>query len=311
MITKKEICYLNNNYIYYANDNKKNKLDIILSPYFYWYFKQKLPVSNKKRAKSIAREFFANRLENKEYEYIINPLKEKNTFEVFAVDMSRVYEVLKGKNIDKSMISSISFASYELVDTQIECDDTHLIVKDGEAFEISKSQNIIADAKPIKEAIKSIDKLNFKHQISKGGALENVVDFVDNNYIHLIFISIFVSISFGINIYLKYNEQKLYESKQATQMEKQKYADHAIQLEYVKKNYEKIDKDAKMFRKKFASILSLNSSASVYMTKIFYEDKIFDIDVQAPAKPQADAFVAPLKANFISANQNKFSYEIK
>lgn len=306
---------MNKNNIYFASNDTSGGLDVILSPYYYWYFKQKLPVADKKTATKIAPEFFMSKIDNtKEYEYILIPTNEKNIFEVIIVNMGLFWENLKALGVEKSRILNVSFATKEFDEVKINLKDSLLVVSQNQAFELPISKNIsIIDIKDdtIDNALSRKTKLDFTYRLSSGNIVESIIDIADNYYKSLIGIFLILSVAFMIDIVLSYQEIKSYNIKKLEALAGQKYAEHSIQLSYVKKNFEALDANEKKFRQELNNILKLPTNQNIYINKFYFENGLWRLDIIAQDRASADAFIAPLGASFAGENDKKFIYEMK
>ncbi len=101
------------------NENIKEKVNIILSPEFYWIKKIDIPIKSIKDAKKLAKSLF-----DLKGEYVFEAFKIKNTF--FAVALPKKLNL----NIDKKYINSIRIAQIEFFDFEcIKVDENYYLRK--------------------------------------------------------------------------------------------------------------------------------------------------------------------------------------
>ena len=108
---------------------KKEKVDIILSPAFYWVKKMPLPVKSVREVKKLLPSIFEETLPLATYSY--TAYKRKDTFILFAYEDKKILDFLTAKGINSSNISGIYFAQSEFEDSE-------------EAYTVSETQSIIS-----------------------------------------------------------------------------------------------------------------------------------------------------------------------
>lgn len=93
--------------------NLSTKIDIIVSPEFYWTRKIEIPVKTVAQAREVLPSFFEDIIDevsNLTYQVI---RLEENLFLCFAFSNKKIYEAIKGSNIPIPNISSLYFAQNE------------------------------------------------------------------------------------------------------------------------------------------------------------------------------------------------------
>ena len=194
---KKEICFLSENDIYHS-DSDAHK-DLILSPYYYWYFEKKLPISDLKKARKMLPQMIASSLPEKEFEFVVIQNKDdKKTFKIFALDLELVKEKLSSFNFESVKITNLAFSHLEFEDGNIELQDSILVKSENSACEVKKTQlTLEGRSRTIEEVITNKDKLFYKYRFGKSNSIYKAVEFLENNFLALVFICIlFLSASF-------------------------------------------------------------------------------------------------------------------
>lgn len=103
------------------------KVDIILSPEFYWVRIFDIPVKNINQAKDVLPTLFEDILDNtEELSYQVLKL-EDNKYLCFAYFNKKIYEAIKNSSINLSFVNSIYFA-------QNECKDFKQFIIEGKSF---------------------------------------------------------------------------------------------------------------------------------------------------------------------------------
>ena len=157
---RKEICFLAKDNIYC--NNKDGYKEIILSPYYYWYFEKVLPTSNVKRAKKILPQMLMSSLPQSTFEYIIVAKKDdKNKFDIYVLDIVKIKEKLHSFNISFDNVSAVALSHIEFKNSEILLDNGKLICENNSCFEIDSLKNIetTLEKKSIDDAKKDIKKL--------------------------------------------------------------------------------------------------------------------------------------------------------
>jgi len=310
-ILKKEICFLSKDKIYCSKNEKNFKKELILSPYYYWYFEKKLPVSNIKRAKAIAAQMLESSLpSDKEFEYILRE-KEKNIFEIYVLDKELLLLKLQTLGIRKESVTTLSFSHIELEESCVELDESFVLCYENNAAEIVKnkvSQNTLLNIK-IQEYLETKEKLNFKYSFSKGDLLQKSLEILESNFVAIAIVLGMIFTSYMINIVTLNNVANLYEKKQKETLSSQTYATHSVQLKYVMDEVLQLDFKQKALKNKMNQILKIKGNSSTYISKIEYDDGDWFLDVVAPDKQKAEQLMKNKKFDFVRSNKNIFKYE--
>ena len=310
-ILKKEICFLSKDKIYCSKNDKKFKKELILSPYYYWFFVKKLPISNIKRAKAIAAQMLESSLpQDKEFEYILRE-KEKNTFEIYVLDKELLIGKLQTLGIKKEMVSSISFSHIELEESCLELEDSFVIRYENNATEILKTkagENTLLHI-PINDYLKEKQKVVFKYSFSKGDILQKTLEIAESNFLSIATILFLVFMSYLLNIFTLSNVTSMYEKKQQEVLSSQTYATHSVQLKYVMDEVLQLDFKQKGLKNSINNILKIKGNSTTYITNIEYDDGDWFLDVVAENKSKADSLMKNKNFNFVRANKNIFKYE--
>lgn len=309
-ILKKEICFLSKDKIY-CNRNQGNfNKELILSPYYYWHFEKKLPVTNIKRAKKIIPQILESSLPNKDLKYIIIQ-KEKNQFEIFVLDILLLKDKLKSLNIPHKLVQNISFSHLEFINSEIQLDNA-ILVSTGEfasEINIDKAVSTNLPKSDINSVLKSKNKLEYRHSLDGESLTQKSIDFLEANFIALVFIFIFFITSLGIDIYSNKILENKYTDKKQELFSSQKYATHELQLSYIMDNFLELDSKYKSFRNDFKKILGISANQKSYINSIEYEDGQWLLHVKSATKGKADSLLNKTKLKYIKKQKDFFVYE--
>ena len=310
-ILKKEICFLSKDKMYCNKNDKSYTKELILSPYYYWYFEKKLPVSNMKRAKAIISQMLETSLPiNKNFTYVLR-LKEKNIFDVFVVDSDLLISKLNTLGIEKEKISSISFSHLELDDCYIKLDDSEIFSYQNIVSEITQKDTVTSNLLniDINDFLEKKTKLLFKHNFSRGNFLQKTIEFCDMNFsvitgIFLLFLS-----SLVIDIVSAQNTINNYVEGKESVLKKQTYATHSVQLKYVMDEVLKIDFKQKKLKTTYNNLLKMNTNKNNFIQKLEYDDGDWFVDILAQNQNNANSLIKNKKFTFVRSDKNIFKYE--
>ena len=139
--------------------NKNEKVDIVLSPVFYWVQDVKLPVKYEFQAKSLLPSLFDGILNDGNYSYRaykkVSIFGKSDDWLVYAYDDTIISKKLDSLKINDSLIHSIYFAQSELdfVDSAIKIDEENALVKHDNIL-ITMPLSLTNETKDINEAFK-------------------------------------------------------------------------------------------------------------------------------------------------------------
>jgi hypothetical protein len=310
-ILKKEICFLSKEKLYCSKNEKNFSKEVILSPYYYWYFKKKLPVSNIKRARAIVSQMLESSLPlNKEFKYILKE-QEKNNFEVFVVDMELLTTKLNTLGIKKEMVSSITFSHTEFEESCINLEETKLIIYQDSVAELSKNTTLQVALLQVdmKEYLQKKLKLNFKYSFSKGNLAQKSLDILESNFMSVAVVLVLLFGGLIINIFTANSIDSQYQEKQKQVLLSQTYATHSVQLKYVMDEVMQIDFKQKALKNTMKELLKIKSNPTTYIANIEYDDGDWFLDIVAPDKNSAQNLIKNQKFQFVRADKNIFKYE--
>lgn len=142
-----------------------SKVDIILSPEFYWIRIFEIPVKNISQAKKVVPTLFEDLFdESKELSYQIIKLEEYK-YICFAYANQKIYEAIKQSGINLSLVNSIYFAQNECREFSqfIVEDKSYLYTKDGILVKVP--QELLSEKIDLNEHINNINLSTFKVDI--------------------------------------------------------------------------------------------------------------------------------------------------
>ena len=118
--------------------HSEEKLDIILSPRYYWVKRQVLPVKYLRDVKKLLPSLFEDTLEEGKYSY--SAYKEGEEYLLFAYKDKEILDQLSACGIEAHHINKIYFAQseFDTIETPVSFDDEVLFVKDGVVVQLPR-----------------------------------------------------------------------------------------------------------------------------------------------------------------------------
>lgn len=145
--------------IFFSLDSKyevDNKVDIILSPEFYWVRIFEMPVKNISQGKHLVPTLFEDVLESTEkLSYQIIKL-EDGKFLCFAYENKKIYEAIKNSGINLSFVNSIYFAQNELKDILSFVYENKGFIYTSDGILVKVPKNLIVEKIDLKQELKKI-----------------------------------------------------------------------------------------------------------------------------------------------------------
>ena len=144
----------NNKIIYFTLDTKintKEKVDIILSPEFYWLRVFEIPVKYTSQAKKIVPNFFEDILEDDISKISYHIIKqEENKFMCFAYDNKKIFNSIKNSGIELANINRVYFA-------QTECKAFESFTTNEKSFFYTDDNILVKSPYPMDESFDNIN----------------------------------------------------------------------------------------------------------------------------------------------------------
>lgn len=214
---------------------KKDRVDIILSPEFYWVRIFDIPVANESHARRVLPTLFEDIIDNtKQYSYKLIKLKENN-YLCFAYEDKNIIEGIKNSGLNISSINNIYFA-------QTECYDYDTFEVDGNSFLYTKEKVLVKAPDGLLN-----DTENLKTKLSSISLSSNKIDLRLYNKLlstkQIVFIAICSIVIAALNLYKIYeykSETNKIESKIELEKNKNKLPKSMIQTNSIISKYKKV-----------------------------------------------------------------------
>ncbi|PLY08328.1 MAG: hypothetical protein C0625_01715 [Arcobacter sp.] len=278
------------------------KIDIIISPEFYWVRKFEIPVKTETQARHVLPTLFEDIIDDTSIlTYQVIKLEE-NLFLCFAYNNKKIYEVIKTLNIPISSISSIYFAQNECQNFKSFKVDELKFMYTPEGILVKIPNNLLDDVMDLKKVINSIKLSTYKLQIK----LYN--DAINIKYYYWIFFFFAVLILINLVKYIDFSSQI---NKNETTIEKlknlNKLPSSMIQTNAILNKYDKtIEKE----NKKREAITYVMSDQRFDLKSLNIENTILNLEYLSADKSEVDKFLSK-KYKILSSTVNSFALSVR
>lgn len=146
--------------------DSKTKVDVILSPSFYYVRREELPVKYSFQAKNLIPSLFDGIIPEDDYSY--EAIKEGEDFLIFAYSHKKIIARLEELGLRFSQIGNIFFTQTELghIERPIQVDDRFALVSQEGIISVVPIQ-MVRNALPLKEALKGLEVSNHSVALSR------------------------------------------------------------------------------------------------------------------------------------------------
>ncbi len=279
-----------------------SKVDIILSPEFYWVRIFDIPVKNITQAKAVLPTLFEDILSKvAELSYQVIKLEE-NKYLCFAYMNKKIFEAIKQSGVNLSLVNAVYFA-------QNECKDFHQFIVDDNSF-LYTNDNILVKV-PNEMLSQKVDLNEFIHSINLSSNKVNIKLY--NNYFNqkqlyiLIAILSFVSL-INFSKIISYSSEI---SKQNSKMEEliklNNLPSSMIQIDSIINSNKKI---AQLEIKKREALEYILSNGSFEIKDLELQNDLLNINFLNVDKQKIDEFISK-KYKIISSNSQNLILNVK
>ena len=278
------------------------RLEIIISPEFYWVRKFDIPVKTETQARHVLPTLFEDIIDDTStLTYQVIKLKE-NLFLCFAYNNKKIYEAIKSLNMPISNIASIYFAQNECQNFKSFKADESKFMYTSEGILVKVPNNLLDDVMDLKKVIGNIKLSTHKLQIK----LYN--DVVNTKYYYWLFLF------FGILIltnFIKYIDFSLEVNKNESAIEKlkdvNKLPSSMIQTNAILSKYEKAIKKENKKREALSYILS---NRGFDLKSLNIENETLNLEYLSANKKAVEEFLSK-KYKILSSRTNAFILKVR
>lgn len=260
-----------------------HKVDIILSPEFYWVRIFNIPVKNITQARHVFPTLFEDILDNvSDLSYQAIKLDE-NKYLCFAYINKKIYEAIKNSGINLSLVNSVYFAQNECKEfRQFMVEDKSFLYTDDDIL-VKVPNGILNENINLNENLHHINLSNNKVDIK----LYN--NFLSSKQIYLILaVSLLFSIINFTKIYDYKNSISLLDEKIELEKQKSNLPSSMIQVDSIISKYKNIA-DQEIRKREIISYLLENSSFK--LDNISLEKDILTLVYQNSDKTKVEEYI--------------------
>ena len=260
-----------------------NKVDIILSPEFYWVRIFDIPVKNITQAKHVFPTLFEDILDNvSDLSYQAIKIEE-NKYLCFAYINKKIYEAIKNSGINLSYVNSVYFAQNECKSfKQFTVEDKSFLYTQDDVL-VKVPNGILSENIDLNENLHHINLSNNKVDIK----LYN--NFLSSKQIYsIVAISLFISIINFAKVYDYKNSVLILDEKIELEKEKSNLPSSIIQVDSIISKYKNIS-DQEIKKREVLSYLLENSNFK--LDNISLEKDILTIVYQNSDKTKVEEYI--------------------
>jgi hypothetical protein len=254
--------------------NIQDKVNIVLSPSFYWFKKEALPVKNSAQAKKIIPSLFDTSIPEGHYSY--SAIKKEDNFWIFAYDDALITRVLLEAGIKPSQIKDIYFAQTEIAlsNKALRVNDTYALISSDECISMAPLAYTQTD--------NDLESYFKTHVFSKNSVAVSLFQnsVIDEKYLYrlMTLAIVFIVIYLGNYIVLRqdYKEERL---KQYVLEEKYQLPTTSFERKSLKKSLESKEKRQLLMREKLKSLLMLPLQKGEHLKKISISEKKLTLEI--------------------------------
>ncbi len=260
---------------YFLTKNTKitcdEKVDLVLSPQFYWIRIFNIPVSNCTQALKLMNNLFEDILPlNESFSYHIIKLEDKK-FLCFAFNNDTILKYIKLSTLTLSQVNTVYFAQTQMKNyTNFTIDKTTFIYKNDILIKIHP--NLCEKPQILKN---NLNNLNIKNDANENKIhMKFYSNAINTKYIYTLSIILFIIIFINISKYISYSNEiknlneQTYELIQTYNIPKTK-----LQMNSILNNMQDKVKKNKDFRKILSYVLDFNKKNHTKIEKIVFKNK--------------------------------------
>ncbi len=269
------------------------KVNIVLSPTYYWFKSEILPVKTSAQAKKLAPSVFDGSIPEGEYNYHV--IKKDDSFWLFAYTDAMIVAKLTELGIKTSQINNIYFA-------QSECNNLIQAIKVDDKYALVADENILSMV-PLTylDNTISIEEYFSKHEFSKNNISLNFFQnsLIDEKYIfRLIWLIIaFIFIYFVSYIILKNDfKQLLIKEHEITQ--KYNLPATSFELDGLKRSLHSKEAKQIKLRKDIKKLIGISLEKGEYIKKLTVTQKKASFVIVMKSAKKAEKIKTIIKKSF-------------
>lgn len=289
----KILLYKNGNY-----KNIENRVDIILTPDFYWIKKVDIPITKERKIKTLAPSIFEDSLPSDNFSYKV--LKQNGIFFVIAYNMEDIEKEIEKNNL---LVRNIYFLQkeFENIDGCINIDEFFSLAKIDDIW--VKIPKICSDnQKDIDEILDNLTLSNFKISYTKSG-----FDFdIDEKVLQNISILILILLIAQSITYFGYKKEIANIQNEKNQiLSRYSLPKTSIQLKSIERRLDRIKKDIES-KKSVLEYVANIPIKDISLKYISLKDKKAEIEIETKKERNFDKVI-----NYFKRRYKNIKFEVK
>lgn len=278
------------------------KIDIIVSPEFYWVRKFEIPVKTEAQARHVLPTLFEDIVQEfSSLAYQVIKLEE-NQFLCFAYNNKKIYEAIKKSNIPTSNISSIYFAQNECKNFKAFYIDELVFMYTDENILVKVPNNIqVEEAIPLRRVVGNIKPSSYKLQVKFYN------DVISSKFYYTLFTIFGILIATNFFKYFTYsNEINNLNNKMENIKKVNKVPKSNLQLDSILRKYSlNVQKE----NKKREAISYIFNNVKFDLKSLYLDKETIHLEYLSVSKQELESF---LKRKFknLSIKQNAFNTKV-
>ena len=270
-----------------------DKIDVILTPSFYWVKRAFLDVHFTSQALKYAPSIFEGILPEGNYAYYV--VKHKDEYLFFAYEPDVIINNLQSKGLQDSQISGIYFAENELrtITTPIQCNqDEVLVLHKNTIIQISK---YLVDTSSVKRDLDDIISLS-KHRITlyKSSVTHSIKELTP-----VLSVLGALIVLYAGQLFFTYSQQQELETLPSV-FTQYRLPSTFVQNSSIEKKLAKKFKTQKSFRQVISSLLQLPLQQGEKINSVSYDKGQFLVSFQLSSMTRLDTFILQMKKSLSS-----------
>jgi len=286
-----KIIFLDKNSHYSGSDQER--YNIILSPAYYWFKREILPVKYVQQAQNLAPSQFDGVIDEGHYKYMA--IKKEELFWLFAYDEALIGQKLKELGIKPSQIEAFYFA-------QNECEILNVPIQIDESYALVSNDNVISvmPMAYVNETITMeacLNELNLsKHKVNLNLFQNSVLDekwIYRFSALSIVFIVLFLASYLLLKSDLKEVLTQQYELTQ-----KYKLPETSFQLNSLRRSLTSKEERQIALRHDIKKLFSLHLQKGEYVKKFEMKSKSAEYEIVLSAPKNAEKIKKELSKHF-------------
>lgn len=313
MVKKISYAYANSRSYYLADENSES-YNLILSPNYYYFFKELMPVQSLQKAKKLAPNILQDKIPYGKYEYYLFKTNEKNVFDIVIFDVEKFEERISYVGLPKEKIKSISFASLEFREDFAFKEKDRVIIKDGDTFldlpKESFGSNGLALQKGLKNLLEQKRDSFFKIAYGKRDRKELVFDMLEDNFKAVASFVFFVALLFSLSGVSYLQGAAMFATKYENLGSLAKKS--ALELEYMKKDLDSAYKKQLELKESFDKISEIEGKSEANIKELtILDDGSWSVAFDADSKQSVEKLLSNFNKEFKESKGGLFVYELE